>query len=99
MSAPLLPTTGPGRLALRVRAGWAPSRLAFSARVDSRLGHELMVTRAEETTKRETLRCRDWPRHVERGPAVAPLDVGAAPASLEQMEMQEGLASRVEDAG
>jgi hypothetical protein len=63
------------------------------------LGRSLAVTGSEQATERETLRWRDRPRHVERGPAVPSPDIGTPATALEEMEVKEGPPPGVEDAG
>ena len=55
--------------------------------------------RAEEAAEGLALRGWDRPRQVERGPTGAAFHVGAAPAASDQVEVQEGLAARVQHAG
>ena len=86
MSAPLPPTTGPGRLALPMRE-------------ESGLACALAVTREEQATEREVFRRGDRTWHIERGPAASSPDVGAAAPALDEVEVEKGLAPVVEHAG
>src|SRR5437867_3686103 len=57
------------------------------------------MARTQLATHRSSPRCRHWSREVELRPARPSLDVGTAPAPLEQVEVEERPAAHVENGG
>src|SRR6266446_4954384 len=59
----------------------------------------LAVAGAQQFQESAPLRHGDGTREIERGPAGAALDVGAAALGIDQVIVEEGVPARVEDAG